>query len=197
MRSPPLFITAASSISARPECTSALPRTLPLRGTPPTCAPTSSRSIAQLADVNVEAGKDRPFLGARLELRQADQRHAVGGQAVDRQLVVEPRARRPIELDVGRSQEHSVLVGDGDVPQLRLAEDRPVDPPDTDVQARRGLEPRNAIDDEAVAGRAVEQDERASEQEQQSDEGGEQLIEQPPLPIPPEPPSTAAPRLRS
>ena len=61
----------------------------------------------KLADVNVESGKDRPLLGARLELGQADQADPLGGHAVDRQLVGEPRARRPVELDVGRGQEHA------------------------------------------------------------------------------------------
>ena len=41
------------------------------------------------------------------------------------------------------------------------------------------------VDDEAMAGRAVEQHEQPGEEEQQRDEQSEQLIEQPPRPVRP------------
>ena len=46
-----------------------------------------------------------------------------------------------------------MLIGDRDVLQLRLAEDRSVDPADAHLETRGGLEPRDAVDDEAMARR--------------------------------------------
>src|SRR4029078_13501106 len=104
----------------------------------------------QFADMDIEAGKDRSLLGARLELGQADERHSLRRHAVDVELVVEPCSRRPVELDVRGGQEGAVLIGDGDVAQLRLAEDRPFDPADMDAQARGGLKPADLGDNERV-----------------------------------------------
>ncbi len=141
----------------------------------------------KLADVDVEARKDRAPPRRRLELWNPDQGHPVGSQAVDVQRIVEPRAGRPVELDVGRGQEDSAAVRHRDVPQLRLAEDRAVDPADADLEARGGLQPRDPVDDEPVPRRRVEQDEPGGEQQEQRDEQGEQLIRQPPQPVAPEP----------
>src|SRR6476646_11155859 len=72
----------------------------------------------KLADMDVEARKDGSLLGRRRELRQADKVDPLGRQAVDVELVVEPGAGGPVDLDVRRCQEHAAAVGDGDVPQL-------------------------------------------------------------------------------
>src|SRR5690349_5871470 len=89
----------------------------------------------ELADMDVEPGKDRSLLRGRFQLGEPDERDPIGGHAVDVELVVEPCTGTPVELDVGRRQEHSALIGDGDVPQLRFAEDGSVDPADMDAQA--------------------------------------------------------------
>src|SRR6185437_877436 len=140
----------------------------------------------KLADVDVEAGKNRALLRARLEPGQADQRDPIRGDAGDAELVFEPRAGSPVELDVGRGQEDDVRVRDGDVVELRFAEDRAVDTADVDAQARRRFELAELVDDEAVTGRAVEEDEQRCEQEQEGDEQSEQLVEQAPAPVTPE-----------
>src|SRR5262249_29777267 len=85
---------------------------------------------AELADVNVKLGKDRPFLLGWLELGESDQSEPFGGQAVDVQRVVEPGPRRPVELDLRRGQEDPALVRHGDVAELGLTEDRAIDPAD-------------------------------------------------------------------
>ena len=53
-----------------------------------------------------------------------------------------------------------------------------------DAVSKRG----DAVDDEAVPGRGVEQHQAAREQEQQRDEQSEQLVEQPARPVPSQPP---------
>jgi hypothetical protein len=141
----------------------------------------------QLTDVNIETGQDRPLAGARLELGHSDKRDPLGGQAIDQQLVFEPSARAPVKLDVRRSQESSLPVRDGHIAELRLAKDRAIDPPDPDAQAGRVFKPCDAIDDEAVPGRAVEEDDQTGEQEQQGEKQREQLIEQSLSPVPPQP----------
>src|SRR3954454_20812877 len=107
--------------------------------------------------MDIKAGEDRALLRARLDLGQADERDALGGQAVDVELVVEPGSRRPVELDVRGRQEDAAAVGHGYVLELRFAEDRPVDPTDADTQARRGFDTGDAIDKPAMPGRTVEQ----------------------------------------
>ena len=81
-------------------------------------------------------GRIGPFFVLGLSFGARIRVDPFGGQAVDRELVCEPCARRPVELDVGRGQEHAALVGDADIPQLRLAEDRAVDPSDMNSKAR-------------------------------------------------------------
>ena len=44
-------------------------------------------------------------------------------------------------------------------------------------------EPAEPIDDETVAGRAVEEDEQRREEEEERDEQSEQLVEEPPAPV--------------
>src|SRR6185312_12001936 len=161
---------------------------------PASCLPADLRPDVEpvdteVTDMDVETGEDRALPRAGLQLGQPDQRRALGGQAIDVQLVVEPSARRPVELDVGRGQEHAPAVGDADVPQLRFAEDRSVDPPDADAKPGGSLDPGDSVDDPAVPRRAVEQDQQNGEQEQQRDEQSEQLVEQPPRPIASQPPA--------
>ena len=140
----------------------------------------------KLADVDVEAGQDRPVLQRWPKLRHPDPIHPVGRDAVDVQLVGEPRAGRPVEVDLGRGQEGAAGVGDGDVPELRLAEDRTVDAADSDLETRRRLERRNPVDDEAVPRRRVEKDQGAGEDDQERDEQREQLVEEATRPVPPQ-----------
>ncbi len=151
----------ASSTSARPEWTSALPRHAVRCAAcrRPAGRRRAGRSEARRRGCRSREGSAPCFvLGLSLGRRISVTRSAVRLSMLE--LVVEPRAGRPVELDVGRGQEHAAAVGDRDVPQLRLAEDRAVDPADADAQARGGLEPAELVDDEAVAGRAVEQDEQ-------------------------------------
>ena len=77
--------------------------------------------------MDVEAGQDRALLRARLELGNADQVHAFGDHAVDRKLVVEPGARRPIDRDfdigVGIAKELNLL----DARRIRIGDSSQMD----------------------------------------------------------------------
>ncbi len=142
----------------------------------------------QLTNMDVEAWQDLPAPGAWPQLGQADEADPVGSHAVDVQLVRQPHARRPVEVDLGRGQEGSTGVEDGDVLELRFAEHRSVNPPDPDLEARRGLERGDAVDDETVSRRRVEQHQAARKQEQQRNQQSEKLVEEPARPVPSQPP---------
>ena len=57
----------------------------------------------------------------------------------------------------------SGALHDMGVAQLGRAKDRSVDPPDLEFQAGAGFDSGDSVDDEAVAGRGIEQDQRAGE----------------------------------
>jgi hypothetical protein len=134
-------------------------------------------------DADVETGKNRSFLASRLEARQPDELDPLRRDALDLECVAEPCAGAPIQVDFGRGEKYPLLVRYADMPQLGGAKDRAVDPPNLKLEARAGLDPRDAVDDEAMTGRGIEQDQSAGEQEQQCDEQGEQLVEQALLPV--------------
>ncbi len=125
IRSPPLLSRARTSTSARPERTSALAHSRPLRGLPLTSGPRFNRSMRKLADVDVEPRKDRPLVRARFEHWQSNQCNPLRRDAADAKLVIEPRARCPIEPDVGRRQEHAPLIGDETLRRSDLPKSEP------------------------------------------------------------------------
>ena len=79
---------------------------------PLTALPMSSRSMRSSPMWMSKPGRIGPFLVLGLSLGRRIRIDPLGGDAVDRQLVGEPRAGRPVELDVGRCQEHAARVRD-------------------------------------------------------------------------------------
>src|SRR6476646_9204327 len=137
----------------------------------------------QLADMDVEAGQYWVFLAGWLQSGESIQGDSIGGHTVDVKLVGQPRSWRPIEVDLGGGQESAVAVSDCHGLELRLAEDRPVNAADVDAEARSGLQFANPVDDEAMSGRSVEEDQGPGKKNEQGDKQSEQLVEQPARPI--------------
>jgi hypothetical protein len=111
----------------------------------------------EMADVDVEAGEDRPRLLRRHQLGQAVEEDEIGIEPVDRQAVGHPGERVPVRLDQRGLGEQPLGVVEPDVAKPRVVPDRAFDPADADLEARGRRHRGDAIGDEAVAGGGVEQ----------------------------------------
>ena len=94
----------------------------------------------QMIDPHIEIGQDGFVRTGRRQVRRAQQETPVQCQVAD----IEPSTksqhqpqrgqRPPAEIGIGHGHEPPVRVGQDHLTQLRAAEQRPVDPPDTDHQ---------------------------------------------------------------
>ena len=99
------------------------------------------------------------------------------------QGIVQPCARRPVDIDLRRGQEGSPTVEDFDGLEAGLSEDRSFDTSDSEAQSGRRLDLRNAVDDEAVPGRRVEQDQADGGERHDGQHKGCKLDRQPSSPV--------------
>ena len=157
MRSPSSSASRKSTI-ARPARIVAAPATLPTRSRPLTACATSSRWMASLPISMSNPGRNGPPRPGR-KPRQALQPHLAGLDPVDVEVVVEPRQRRPVELDLRAGQEHALRIATR-APRAAASCRRSTrrSAPIWILQPGRGLDRGDAVDDEAMARRAVEQD---------------------------------------
>ena len=115
----------------------------------------------QPADVDVVIGQQRRVApGSDLELRQAGKGDGCRDGAAQVDVVARVGGRAPVELHLGRGQEHALGVGQGQAVDRHPAIERTVDSPDADLHAILELESRNAARDEAAPGIAVEAEEK-------------------------------------
>ena len=124
----------------------------------------------QLADIDVDVGQQRPFLGRRLEYGGAAQHHALRGQRTQVDVVAEIGERPPVDLDLGREQELALLIGHRQPAQHHRAIERPVDSADLDLEPAFELELLDLVGNEAVAGAGVEQEYAEREQRCEADD---------------------------
>ncbi len=133
------------------------------------CLPRTSRHAfvdhqsidRKLHQTDVETGEDRPIPLAWIELGQFVKRGDGNDQAVDVQPIGQPCKGPPVQFDARCIQKCAFRVGQGQAMQHGAAIDAAFYPIDTNVQARRRADAIYARDQETVARRRIQPDQRA------------------------------------
>ena len=120
-------------------------------------------------EMKVKTRKSERLAGGN-QFRRAQQRHPPGLDPVNMQIIVEPRAGRPFELDFRADQKYPAPVGHRDIAKPCASENRSVDPPDPDLQPARSLHGCDPIDDEAMTGSTIEEQDRNQHERNQRQE---------------------------
>ena len=127
----------------------------------------------QLADVDIEIGQRRCVgidrRGRRRQRGTALERHQLGRQVPDVDMVADEGEGAPVDRQPWRGQEHALGVRHAHVGQRHAAIERAIDPPDLDVEPRRGGVAAKLIGYEAPPRIGV--DAQHDEQQQDQDRG--------------------------
>ncbi len=116
--------------------------------------------------VDIEIGQQRRLgIGRRLERGHPQQPHFGAGQAADVDMVAQIGERPPVDCDLGRGGEHALGVADLHVAQHHRAEERSLDPADTEVEPRGERQPVDLLRDEIAARLGVDPDDQHAQRQ--------------------------------
>ena len=111
------------------------------------------------------SGSSGAFGIAGPECRQPAQPRCGMSSELDVDVVAEIGERPIFDLGRRRAEEGALRIGERDIVQANLAEDRAFDPADMDLEPGGRLERVDLADDEAAAGIGVEPEEEGADQD--------------------------------
>ena len=119
---------------------------------------------------DIELRQQRRIRVAGTQLGKSRQLAAMENQLADIEPAFEPRERPPLQVGLGDHHEYAVGIAQDNIVQGGFVEDRSLDPPDLDFQARTRRQLGDPVDHEAVADLAIEQ----QDQREHADHRGRQ-----------------------
>ena len=125
----------------------------------------------QPVDINVDVGQDRRVRIAGLERGRTRHRDEWRLHRIQVDMVPQELERVPVDRGGRRREKDPVRVADAQVDQFHPAVDRPLDPPDLDVESAFGRIAREPRDDETMPRRGVETDIDQYQQRQDAEQG--------------------------
>ena len=133
----------------------------------------------QPVHIDIQVGQQRRVGVARrrLQFRPARERDEIGRQPPHVDMVAGEGERPPVDVEPRAGEEHALGIGDAHVAQHHLAVERPVDPPDLDVEAGGGRITADTVGDEAAAGIGIDPQHDDTDQHDEREDRDQQPLQ--------------------